>query len=108
MATERLAMHQAREILRQKLTLKRSHREVMVALCCRARSLMGSRSGSMMAIIESDQALSPWMRATAYHRAGSGPVTWVRGGMDGQKGMVSSCSAEVEAVVGGGLGPASA
>jgi transposase len=32
MATERLAMHQVREILRQKLTLKRSHREVMAAL----------------------------------------------------------------------------
>lgn len=32
MATERLAMHQAREILRQKLTLKRSHREVVAAL----------------------------------------------------------------------------
>jgi transposase len=32
MATERLAMHQAREILRQKLTLKRSHRDVMAAL----------------------------------------------------------------------------
>jgi transposase len=32
MATERLAMHQAREILRQKLTLKRSHRDVMAAV----------------------------------------------------------------------------
>src|ERR1700689_657914 len=32
MATERLAMHQAREILRQKLTLKRSHREVVAAV----------------------------------------------------------------------------
>jgi transposase len=32
MATERLAMHQAREILRQKLTLKRSHRDVMSAV----------------------------------------------------------------------------
>jgi transposase len=32
MATERLAMHQVREILRQKLTLKRSHREVVEAL----------------------------------------------------------------------------
>src|SRR5262249_60079755 len=32
MATERLAMHQVREILRQKLTLERSHREVMAAL----------------------------------------------------------------------------
>jgi transposase len=32
MATERLAMHQVREILRQKLTLKRSHRAVMEAL----------------------------------------------------------------------------
>jgi transposase len=32
MATERLAMHQAREILRQKLTLRRSHREVVAAL----------------------------------------------------------------------------
>jgi len=32
MATERLAMHDVREILRQKLTLKQSHREVMAAL----------------------------------------------------------------------------
>ena len=32
MATERLAMQQVREILRQKLTLKRSHRDVMAAL----------------------------------------------------------------------------
>lgn len=32
MATERLAMHQVREILRQKLTLRRSHREVMAVL----------------------------------------------------------------------------
>jgi len=32
MATERLAMHQAREILRQKLTLKRSHRDVMATV----------------------------------------------------------------------------
>ena len=32
MATERLAMHQAREILRQKLVLKRSHRAVMTAV----------------------------------------------------------------------------
>ena len=32
MATERLAMHQAREILRQKLTLKRSHRDVVSAV----------------------------------------------------------------------------
>ena len=32
MATERLAMHDVREILRQKLTLKRSHREVVAAL----------------------------------------------------------------------------
>ncbi len=32
MATERLAMHQVREILRQKLTLRRTHREVMAAL----------------------------------------------------------------------------
>jgi transposase len=32
MATERLAMHQAREILRQKLSLRRSHREVMSAV----------------------------------------------------------------------------
>jgi transposase len=32
MATERLAMHQAREILRQKLTLKRTHREVAAGL----------------------------------------------------------------------------
>ncbi len=32
MATERLAMDKAREILRQKLTLKRSHREVVAAL----------------------------------------------------------------------------
>jgi len=32
MATERLAMHHVREILRQKLTLKRSHREVVAAL----------------------------------------------------------------------------
>jgi len=32
MATERLAMHQAREIIRQKLTLKRTHREVMAAV----------------------------------------------------------------------------
>ena len=32
MATERLAMHQAREILRQKLVLKRSHRAVMAAV----------------------------------------------------------------------------
>ena len=32
MATERLAMHQAREILRQKLKLERTHREVMAAL----------------------------------------------------------------------------
>ena len=49
MATERLAMHQAREILRQKLTLKRSHREVMAtvgvsmgtvsAVVCRAAAL---------------------------------------------------------------------
>ncbi len=32
MATERLAMHQAREILRQKLTLRRSHREVVASV----------------------------------------------------------------------------
>jgi transposase len=32
MATERLAMHQAREILRQKLTLNRTHREVRAGL----------------------------------------------------------------------------
>lgn len=32
MATERLAMHRAREILRQKLTLRRSHREVGAAV----------------------------------------------------------------------------
>jgi len=32
MATERLAMHDVREILRQKLTLKRSHRAVVKAL----------------------------------------------------------------------------
>jgi hypothetical protein len=43
MATERLAMHQAREILRQKLTLKRSHREVMAALGVS----MGTVSGVM-------------------------------------------------------------
>src|SRR5271170_4571918 len=32
MATERLAMHDVREILRQKLTLKRSHREVVATV----------------------------------------------------------------------------
>lgn len=32
MATERLAMHQAREILRQKLTLRRSHRAIVAAV----------------------------------------------------------------------------
>src|SRR4051812_46030677 len=32
MATERLAMHQAREILWQKLTLKKTHREIMLAV----------------------------------------------------------------------------
>jgi len=49
MATERLAMQQAREILRQKLLLKRSHREVISAVgvsigtrwVCFARLLAG-------------------------------------------------------------------
>lgn len=49
MATERLAMHQAREILWQKLTLKKTHREIMLAVdvsmgtvsavTCRAKAL---------------------------------------------------------------------
>ena len=44
MATERLAMHQAREILRQKLTLKRSHRDVMHSVGVS----MGTVSGVMV------------------------------------------------------------
>ena len=59
MATERLAMHQAREILRLKLTLKKTHRDVM--------AVVGVSMGTVSAV------MGPCAGARARLEGGGGP-----------------------------------